>query len=141
LIPLAVARLLCGRAVVPQPIGLDDQAELRPVEVHSESIHPLLRQRSGQAGPGDQPEEAALEFRVGEGERSPVEQLAKSRNSGTSAMVFDGCPERFGIDQAEPVRLVDGSLKEGPAHPRAEVDQGASRRCDWDAIAGSSVSR
>lgn len=54
LIATPVARLLGGRAVVAQPVGLDDQAEVRPEEVDSEVVEVSLRQRRGQTGaPGD----------------------------------------------------------------------------------------
>jgi hypothetical protein len=54
-----VARLLRGRPVVPQAVRLDDETELRPVEVDAAAMHLGLGQRRRQSGPtGDRPETA-----------------------------------------------------------------------------------
>src|SRR6266446_3999686 len=64
LVAHAVPRLLCGRAVVAQPVGFDDEAELGPVEVHVEAVQAAPGLRFREPGPADQWEEAALELGV-----------------------------------------------------------------------------
>jgi hypothetical protein len=73
LVAQAVAGLLGWRPVVPEPVGLDDQAQLGLVEVDLETIQPHggLR-RSEPSSPRDG-QRSPLELRVGEDERTPVE--------------------------------------------------------------------
>ena len=49
------------RTVVAQPVGLDDQPELRPVEVDLEAVHVNAGLREGQARFARERQEAALE--------------------------------------------------------------------------------
>jgi hypothetical protein len=41
LVPFAIPRLLCGCAVVPEPVALDNEAEVGPEEVDPEPVDPL----------------------------------------------------------------------------------------------------
>jgi hypothetical protein len=62
LVPKAVTRLLRRRSVVAQAVGLDNEAQLGPEEVHPEAVHSLLGQRSRQAGSPRDRDEAPLEL-------------------------------------------------------------------------------
>jgi len=77
LVAKPVFRLLGGGAVVAQAVGLDDQAEVGPVEVDVESVELDLRLGLGQADAAADRPEALLELRVGERERAEVEQLTQ----------------------------------------------------------------
>jgi len=77
----AVAGLLRRGAVVAQAVGLDDELQVRPVEVHAVAVHGLLGKRGGQSRGSGQGPEAALESGVGEGEGASVEEIAELRHA------------------------------------------------------------
>ena len=111
LIAAPVTRLLRGRAVVAQAVGLDHEAEVRPVEVDAEAVEPLLGQRRRQARPPGDREKAALELRVGQGEGVAVEQLAQG---GGATRPGERRAQALRIDEVEPVGLVDRGLELAP---------------------------
>ncbi len=139
LIATPVARLLGGRAVVAQPVGLDDQAELRPEEVDSEAVEVSLRQRRGQTGaPGDR-QEAPLELGLGEGEGVALEQAPERGRAALGPAAGERRAQSLRIDEVEPVRLVDESLELARGQAGGEVQHGADRTGDTDAVEGREV--
>ena len=60
LIANTVSRLLCGRAVVAQAVGLDHQPKFRPVEVDLESVQVAAGLGERQASPPGEWQEAPL---------------------------------------------------------------------------------
>jgi hypothetical protein len=62
LVAQAVARLLGGGAVVAQTVALDNQPQLRPVEVHLEAVHDLPGERQRQPGRDGERDQIALEL-------------------------------------------------------------------------------
>src|SRR5688572_6609468 len=95
----AVACLLRGRTVVTQAVGLDDEAEVGPVEIDLEAIDPRPRQGPGKAGPPREWQEAPLELRVGERERAPVEELPQDRDAWGAAEPRQCCAQRLRINE------------------------------------------
>lgn len=73
LVPGPIPSLLLWRSVVSQPIGLDDQPELRPMEVHPETLHSLLGFRFGQPRAPNESQEPPFELGVRQGERASIE--------------------------------------------------------------------
>lgn len=134
-----VLLLLRGRAVMAKAIRLDHEPEIGPVEADLESVHPLPRSRRLQPGPAHEPQESPLELGVGEREDAPVEDLAERRDTGDAGVPGDLRPQRFRIDQAELVRLVDGGLELFGRENSSQIDKGPGRTGDWDAIAPGSV--
>src|SRR5437899_599166 len=107
LVAEAVSGLLCGRAVVAEAVGLDDQPEVRPVEVDLEAVHPRLRLWLWEAGPACDGEEDALELGGCKDEGEAVEELAQRLRSHSPGPLIEGRRQRFGVDEVELVRLVD----------------------------------
>ena len=62
LVSHAIALLLSGRTVISQAVGLDDEAQIRPVEVDLEAVQPDPGLRQPQARPPGDPQEEALEL-------------------------------------------------------------------------------
>ena len=62
MVAAVVARLLGGSAVVAEPVGLDDETEVGPVEVDFESVEAHSGDRQRQVGVAQQSQEAALEL-------------------------------------------------------------------------------
>jgi hypothetical protein len=76
LIAEGISGLSGGGAVVAPTIGLDHQAELRPVEVDLEAVDHLLGQRRRQTGlRGERPKQD-FELSVGEAEGPTIKQGA-----------------------------------------------------------------
>jgi hypothetical protein len=123
LIAAPVTRLLGGRAVVAQAVGLDDEAEVRPEEVDPEAVEPLLCEGRGQTRPPGDGEKAALELRVGEGEGVAVEEVAK----GGSATAGKRRPQPLRIDEVEPVGCVDHGLELALRQEAGEIEQRPDR--------------
>ena len=74
LVAQPVPSLLGRRAVVAQPVRLDDKAEVRPVEIDFELVDELAGERNRQAGLGGQRQEPPFEFLLGETKGPPVEE-------------------------------------------------------------------
>ena len=121
-----VSRLLSGRAVVAQPVGLDDQADLWPEEVHPMAVHPLAGARQRQSGTSDECEESALELRVGQAKRAAIEQLPQSTDPGlTQALESFTQPAR--VHEVQAVGLVHGPLEPRWFDHAGEIDQRSDR--------------
>src|SRR5687767_2240127 len=101
-----IGLLLGGGAVVAQAIGLDDQAEDWPEEVHPEAVDRLPGERLGKPGSANDPEEAPFELGVGEGEGRCAEDLAKGPNAALIPTVIECATKRLRIDEIELVGFV-----------------------------------
>lgn len=131
--------LLACRSVVPEAVGLDNQAELRPEEVHAETIHSLLSQRPGKASAVSDPQKSSLKLRIGEPEGPLIKHRAQRRDTLAAAMPIHLGPQHLGIDQPEFVRFVDGALELGVGQLRAQIDEGAAWRGDRYSMPTGSV--
>src|SRR3954464_11053871 len=60
LIAHAICLLLKRRSVISQSIRLDDQSQLRPIEVDTKPVQPYLGPGHGQSGCADEAEKAPL---------------------------------------------------------------------------------
>jgi hypothetical protein len=77
LVANTVTSLLRGCAVVAQTVGLDDEPQLLPVEVHAKAMEPVLGERLRQARPVRDWHEPPLELRVSEEKGRPTEDAAE----------------------------------------------------------------
>jgi hypothetical protein len=141
LVPHAVPGLLGRRPVEAQAVGLDDQAEIGPVEVDLEAVQPHARLWLRQPEVAHDPEEAALEFRVGQRERPAVENLSKGPDPGLARSVVQGFPKRLRIAEIALVGLVDRRLERFGLEPWRDVDDGPERAGNGDAAAGRDLLR
>jgi hypothetical protein len=140
LVALAISRLLRRRAVVSQPVGLDDQAELGPVEVDPEAVDAASRAGPGKARPTRYRQEAPLELGVGEREGAAVEEPSKRRDPAATGHPVERRPEPLGIHEPAPVGFVDRGLERARRQPGGEVDQGDDGPRNGDApMAGDLV--
>lgn len=121
LVAQPVARLLGGGAVVAKPVGLHDQVETRPEEVHPESVDVLSGERRRQPGPSREWEEQPLEVGVGELEGLALKQAADAAHAGTLREAPESGSKRVGSDQVIRVRLVD--------HPREPARSEGAAPC------------
>ncbi len=106
-----VGRLLHGRAVVAQAVALDDEPELRPVEVDPVRPEVALRARLREAGAARDRDEEALELGVGEDEGGRVEDGAQGADAGATLLVGERGTQRRLLDEVAAVRRVDGGLE------------------------------
>ena len=109
-----VPSLLSGRAVVADAVGLDHQAQVRPVEVDLEAVHPHPGLRRRQPGRARQRQEEALEVGVGEDEREAVEHAPQRRHARPGADPVEGRTELLRVHEVETVGLVDRGLERPP---------------------------
>jgi hypothetical protein len=135
LVAAPIAPLLRRRAVVAQAVRLDDQSQLRPVEVDAIAVEPLLREGWRQPGATRDRKKPALELRVGERECEPIEDVAEERHPGPAGEVIHGDPQRLWIDEVSLVRVVHGTLDFIALVTRGVVDEGEG----WNGDANASV--
>src|SRR3982751_979211 len=100
-----VARLLRRGAVIAQAVGLDDQAQVGPVEVDAEAVHSCLRLRLWQARALDNREEAPLEGGLRQRETAAIEEAFDRRGAPAAVHLLDRLAQSLRIDQVEPIRL------------------------------------
>jgi hypothetical protein len=129
-----VPSLLGRGAVVAKPVGLDDQAELRPVEVDFELVHPLAGKRDGQSGAGGDREESTFELLLGETKGAPVEDAAKQGHARLAGAPIQRRTQFRRMHEVIFVRLVDRPLDATPVEPGRDVDQGLDGSGDRDVI-------
>jgi hypothetical protein len=67
--------------VIAEAIGLNNQAKLRPIEVHSNSVDAVLGERHRQSSSPNKPNKPALELGVGERERPAIKDRAQRPHS------------------------------------------------------------
>ena len=77
LVTAAIPGLLRRRSVIAEAVGLDDEAEIGPVEVDPEAMEPDLGPRLREAGAAGDRDEAALELGVGEKKGAAVEEATE----------------------------------------------------------------
>jgi hypothetical protein len=134
LIANPIPRLLRGSAVVTEAIRLDDKPQIRPEKVDFEPIQPLPRQRQRHPGPSNLGQEPPLQFRVRQPKGPPIEQLAEPRHPPLPVVVVERCPQLFGIDQIESIRLVNHPLERAVAEPASDIEQGAHHTGHRDSV-------
>jgi hypothetical protein len=127
LIAATIAGLLRGRAVVAQPIGLDDQPQVGPEEVDAETIEVLASERNRQSRLGRERQEEPLELRIGESKRAPVEQLAQPSNASAPSVSLKPDAQSLRINQVKPIRLVHRPLDLSVAEPYSVTPTTESR--------------
>src|SRR5215218_7601148 len=131
--------LLTRRAVVPEAVGLDDEIELRPMEINEVAVDPLASSRWRQAGVPDETQEAPLELGIGELEGPSVENLAKQGHAVDARVLVNRFPKRFRVDQGELVCLVHCCFERTVLEDRGEVNQGPGRGGDRDPVSARDV--
>lgn len=125
LVTASVRRLLSRCSVVAPAIRLNYQPELRPVEIDPVAVYVSLCFGARQPCGSHDREELTLEAGVGEGVKA--EESAHAGHSWPRSKLCDGATERFGIDEAETIRLADCPLHPPLRHAGGEVDQGGNR--------------
>ena len=80
-------------------IHLDDEIGARPVEVDENAVHEHVASRLGQVGLANQPEEPALQLRLGPGDL--VGTLIERRGEGVGARVAGRRPSRPELVQVQ----------------------------------------
>ena len=127
LIAPAIPRLLGGGAVIAQTVGFDDQPQVGPEEVHLEPGQVVAGPRRGKAGAARDRQEAALELRVGEGERAAVEDFTENSNPRPPRDPVEREAELLRVDEVALVGLVDGSFSRATVEAGRDVDQRTDR--------------
>jgi hypothetical protein len=107
----AVPRLLGGCAVIAQPVGLDHESQLGPVEVDAESGHPRAGLGRRQVRAPNDREEAALELGVGEDEGTLTEERPERCDSWSRCGPRERAPKLLPVNEIELVCLVDGRFE------------------------------
>lgn len=141
LIAATVHGLLRGRAVIAEAVGLDDEAEIGPVEVHSEAVEADLGLRWWEAGSPSDGDEAALELRVSEEQGGTIEAAAEGRKARPSRHAAQRRPQGLRVDQFELVGFVDRRLELGGREPGCEIDEGEGGARDGDAVMPRDIGR
>ena len=141
LVSESVPGLLGWGAVVVEPVGLDDQAQIWLEEVDGEPVQLFPCARRRKTGSPHEAQKSALQLGIGELERVAIKGFAERCNSVSSAVLVYRRAEGFGVDQPKLVRLVDRRLERLAAKSRRQVDQGPSRRGHRDAVATRHVPR
>src|SRR4051794_31018116 len=126
--------LLRRRAVVAQSVGLDDELEVGPPEVHCVAVDVGLSLGLGKTGPQCNRDEKALELAGREDEGVAVEDLSQWPCAWPAGSVVELPPKPVGIDEVELVRLVDGGFPLAVVEARGYVDEGARGARDRDAF-------
>jgi hypothetical protein len=106
-----IPSLLGRRSVITQPVGLDDQAQVGPVEVDAKAVYAALGQRRRQAYAADERQEAPLELAVSQAQGLAIEQRAQRGHPSLPDPAVKRGPQPLGIDEVEPVGFVDGRLE------------------------------
>lgn len=134
LISNSVAHLLRGCSVITQPVGLDDQAEVRPEEVDREPVDAAAGLGWREAGLADEAHEAPLQLGVREGEGVAVEGVAQHLGTRPRLHLVESGTQRLGVRKPALVRLVDRGLEVISVQLRRDVDQCDDRGSDGDAV-------
>lgn len=119
-----VFALLGGRAVVGQAVGLHNQVQLGPEEVHAAGCRAVLAGGPPKAGPSRDGQEEPLQFGVGEDVGVAVEGALHDRNAGAAGYLLYGVAERLGVGQAELVGFADGAVEVFGSEAGCQVDNG-----------------
>src|SRR5919106_6663489 len=145
LVSQPIPRLLGRGSGIAQTVGLDNESDVGPVEVDLKSVHLALGLGQGKPGFAGDRQESALELRVGERERLPIERLPKSGNARPAIEAAYRRSERLGIRQVALVGFVDRRLQPIAWPPTGDVDERAHRltgiRSSVVTSSGTSVTR
>jgi hypothetical protein len=125
LIAAPIGGLLGRRAVIAQPVRLDHEAKLGPMEVDPESVDVLLRQGLRQARLARQWKEPALELGIGEGEGPALEDCSEGRDPALASALVEREAKGLRIDQIESIGRIDRFLDLLAARTHGEIYQGA----------------
>jgi hypothetical protein len=138
-VPLAVFRLLGGGAVEVAAVRLDDESEVRPIEVDAVLAEALLRLREREPCSLEQAEELALQFGLRHAECRPFDHgpQRRSRPAGLGCC----CSQRLQADEPAQVGFADRLLEVVAAPFACHVDQRLGGRGDSDAFARGGVQR
>jgi hypothetical protein len=139
LVTPVVRRLLRRRAVVTKAVGLDDEAQVGPVEVDAVVAQPDLGLRERKAGGAGEREEELLEPRLGEDERVAVEQPAQARDAGAPREGVQRFAQAFRVDPVAVVGFVHGFLELMPRNTHGEVDEGGDRAGHGDPVEAAAL--
>jgi hypothetical protein len=127
LVAAGVAGLGRGGAVVAEAVGLDDEAEVGPVEVDLEIVDDLFGERRREPGVGSERPEEEFEFVVGEAEGMAVEEIAQRAHARLPRALIERGAQRLRIDPVALVGLVDGALEFAWGHLGGDIDQRLDR--------------
>src|SRR5262249_31591929 len=123
LIAVAIPLLLQRSAVICQAIGLDDKAQVGPVEVYAAPVQPNLSLGSGQTPATNEPKKTPLELGVGERECRCVEQGPEPSYSRSPRSVVEHWAQGLGVDELEAVGLANRTLQQRIGQVACQVDQ------------------
>jgi hypothetical protein len=129
-----ILRLLLRRAVIGESVGLDDQPQLRPVEVDLVTVDDLPRQRARKPGPQGDRNERTLQAGPREAEGADIEDLPQRLLARPRRHLVEARAQPLRIGEALDVGLVDDRLDLVARADRREVDDRAFRRGDRDAV-------
>lgn len=111
--------------MVAEAIGLDDQAEIGPVEVDFDAGDDLFAQGLRKAGRSGDGTEKDLQVGIREEKGVPVEKPAQATHAGLPGKAGEAFPQFLSVDQVALVGLVDGSLEPSRLELNRQVDEGA----------------
>jgi hypothetical protein len=97
--------------VIPKAIGLDDQPELRPMEIDAETLHSLLGFRLGQSRPPNESQEPPFELRVRQGERASIKDPPQRLDTCHAAVIRHLVTKCLGVDQSQLVGSIHSRLE------------------------------
>jgi hypothetical protein len=104
------------------------------VEVDLEAVEAATRLWLGQSGPAGDRQEAALELRVGEGERAPVEHRPQHRDPWAAGVAVERRAQLRRSGKAVLVGRVDGGLELVASEFSGEIEQCPARAGDGDSV-------
>lgn len=136
-----VSGLRRGRAVIAQAVGLDDEAEVGPVEVDLEAVDDLFGERGRQAGRGGERAEKDLQVRVREAEGFGGQQRSEGADSRFPPLVLERVSQFRGVDQVALIGFVHGALQRPRCQAGGEIEQGAHDRGGRDPVPGRTLGR
>jgi hypothetical protein len=130
-----VGGLLCRCTVVLKPVRLDDEAQVRPVEVDLEAVEPALGLRPAEPCPQRDRDEQPLELGLGHPKGAPVEDLSQQRRPRPAGVVVEPDPQLRDGDHVQAIGGIHGRLDLVAVVPGGEVDEGD----DWSGDADRPV--
>jgi hypothetical protein len=139
LIAAPISRLLRRRAVVSQSIGLDDQTQLGPEEIHAKAVDMSAGLRRWQASSLDQSEKSPLELGVGQPENAAIKDADERTDTTFAAHLTERQTQSLRIDEIESIGLIDGCFQLCLGYAPAEVGQRARRACDRNSRSSSAI--
>ena len=133
LVALAVDCLLRRAPVVAQPIGLDHETQVGPIEVDAIAVHDLARTRRREAGPQGDRHKPALELGVGEHEGVAFDEPAKGPHPPSTGVRSERREQPILIDEPAHHRVVRRGREPRRRQTLRDVDQCPRGRGHGDA--------